>query len=142
MKRLLLPLQAGLAFSYEVNANVDPKVAEMCLKAADFKGCVGTMSGGSVQKRMIIDQGVSLSERNSCPYGYEYIEGGYCREVVCTHNGYVNAEIISGKLWKCIAYWGEQLMLQLGNQTRVQNKSTCPQGEPKIRWNSTFDVPI
>ena len=141
MKRLLLPLLAALAFPYGVNANVDPKVVEMCMKAVDFKGCVETMSGGPVQKRMIIDQGVSLSEGNSCPYGYAYIGGGYCREVVCTHKGYANAEIIAGKLWKCKAYWGEQLMLRLGDQTRVQNKSTCPQGEPKIGWNSTCDAP-
>jgi hypothetical protein len=69
-KRFLIPLLAAIAFPYGVNANVDPKVAEMCMKAVDFKGCVETMSGGSFQKRMIIDQGVSLSEGNSCPYGY------------------------------------------------------------------------
>ena len=32
-------------------------------------------------------------------------------------------------------------MLRLVDQTRVQNKSTCPQGEPKIGWNSSCDAP-
>ena len=40
MKRLLLPLLAALALPTAVNANVDPQVNEMCLKAADYKGCV------------------------------------------------------------------------------------------------------
>ena len=45
MKRLLLPLLAALALPTAVNANVDPKIAEFCMKAADFSGCVETMSG-------------------------------------------------------------------------------------------------
>ena len=45
MKRLLLPLLAALSFPTAVNANVDPKVAEMCMKAVDFQGCVNAMTG-------------------------------------------------------------------------------------------------
>ena len=44
MKRLLLPLLAALALPTAVNANVDPKVAEICMKAVDFQGCVNAMS--------------------------------------------------------------------------------------------------
>ena len=40
MKRFLIPLLAALVLPTEVNANVDPAVNEMCMKAADFKGCV------------------------------------------------------------------------------------------------------
>ena len=47
MKRLLLPLLAVLALPNAVNANVDPKVAEICMKAVDFQGCVNAMSGKS-----------------------------------------------------------------------------------------------
>ncbi len=46
MKRLLIPLLTALVLPTAVNANVDPKVAEMCMKAVDFKGCVESMSGG------------------------------------------------------------------------------------------------
>ena len=45
MKRLLLPLLAALALPNAVNANVDPKVAEICMKAVDFQGCVKAMGG-------------------------------------------------------------------------------------------------
>ena len=45
MKRLLIPLLAALALPTAVNANVDPKVAEMCMKAVDFQGCVNAMTG-------------------------------------------------------------------------------------------------
>ena len=45
MKRLLIPLLAALALPTAVNANVDPKVAEMCMKAVDFQGCVKAFSG-------------------------------------------------------------------------------------------------
>ena len=40
MKRLLLPLLTALALPTAVNANVDPQVNEMCMKATDYKGCV------------------------------------------------------------------------------------------------------
>ena len=45
MKKLLIPLLAALALPTGVNANVDPKVAEMCMKAVDFQGCVAAMTG-------------------------------------------------------------------------------------------------
>ena len=45
MKRLLIPLLTAIALPTAVNANVDPKVAEMCMKAVDFQGCVAAMTG-------------------------------------------------------------------------------------------------
>ena len=45
MKRFLIPLLAALALPNAVNANIDPKVAEICMKATDFQGCVKSMSG-------------------------------------------------------------------------------------------------
>ena len=48
MKRFIFPLLTALALPITVNANVDPKVAEICMKATDFQGCVKSMS---VQKR-------------------------------------------------------------------------------------------
>ena len=37
MKRLLLTLLAAIALPTAVNANIDPKVAEMCMKAIEFQ---------------------------------------------------------------------------------------------------------
>jgi hypothetical protein len=48
MKRLPLPLLATLALPTAVNANIDPKVAEICMKAPDFKGCIEGMSRGEI----------------------------------------------------------------------------------------------
>ena len=45
LKRLLLTLIAALTLPTAVNANVDPEVAEMCMKAVDFQGCVNAMTG-------------------------------------------------------------------------------------------------
>ena len=40
MRKLLISFLAAFALPTAVNANVDPQVNEMCLKAADYKGCV------------------------------------------------------------------------------------------------------
>ena len=45
MKRLAVTLLAFISFPSIANANLDPKIAEMCMKASDFKGCVESMSG-------------------------------------------------------------------------------------------------
>ncbi len=45
MKKIFFLLVACIALPTTIQANVDPKVAEICMKAADFKGCVESMSG-------------------------------------------------------------------------------------------------
>ena len=45
MKRFFIPLLAALALPTAVNANLDFKIAEICMKATDFQGCVKSMSG-------------------------------------------------------------------------------------------------
>jgi len=45
----LLPLV--ILVSTPAFANVDPKIAEFCLKATDFAGCVQTMTGGLPPKQ-------------------------------------------------------------------------------------------
>ena len=44
--RLLFGAMAGLIVGLPAIAQVDPKIAEMCMKAQDFSGCVQTMTGG------------------------------------------------------------------------------------------------
>ena len=60
MRKLLIPLLAALSLPSAVNANIDPEVHKLCLPAADYAGCVKTMTGNSNQNRVIMDQGVSL----------------------------------------------------------------------------------
>ena len=45
MKRFLIPCLAALALPTLVKANVDPKIAEICMKVTDFQGCVKSMTG-------------------------------------------------------------------------------------------------
>ena len=87
MKRLLLsplilPLLLGL--SSPVQANIDPKVREACLPAADFLGCVKayTTKPTDMPSMRIFEGGVELSG-NRCPEGMAYVGGGTCREVQC-----------------------------------------------------------
>ena len=68
MKRLLLPLLAALALPTAINANVDPKVAEICMKAVDFQGCVNAMTGVNkrlTKKEELIDEIRKLPSRIS-----------------------------------------------------------------------------
>ena len=70
MKRLLLPLLAALALPTAINANVDPKVAEFCMKAADFQGCVNAMtkpktpaSNLTASEQKLLDEIIKLPNR-------------------------------------------------------------------------------
>ena len=49
MKRLIIPFLSFLALPSVIQANIDPKVAEMCMKAIDFEGCVKIMSGQKIK---------------------------------------------------------------------------------------------
>ena len=40
MKRLIIPLVSCIAFPKAIQANIDSKFAEICMKAADFEGCI------------------------------------------------------------------------------------------------------
>ena len=87
MKRSLLILIASIALPNAAYANVSLEVHKLCLPAADYAGCVKTMTGNSGQNRVIMDQGVSLSEGNACPEGYAYKGGGTCQKVECYGSG-------------------------------------------------------
>ena len=50
MKRLIIPFLSLLALPSAIQANIDPKVAEMCMKATDFEGCVKSMSDQTNKK--------------------------------------------------------------------------------------------
>ena len=45
MKSFLIPFLTALALPAVVNANIDPKISEICTQAIDFEGCMKRMSG-------------------------------------------------------------------------------------------------
>lgn len=51
MRRLLVTLAALSAGTALAQGKVDPKIAEFCMKATDFAGCVQTMTGGLPPKQ-------------------------------------------------------------------------------------------
>ena len=45
MKKFFIPFLSFLALPSAIHANIDPKVAEKCMQASDFQGCVEIMAG-------------------------------------------------------------------------------------------------
>ena len=45
MKKFFIPFLSFLALPSAIHANIDPKVAEKCMQASDFQGCVKIMTG-------------------------------------------------------------------------------------------------
>ena len=125
-------------------AIIDPKVAEFCLKAHDFQGCVKSMSGDSSGStttiRQIQQKGADIAEGNQCPSGFAYIGGGNCRNVICSAGtGRGHDYRLAGKGWECkktLGIFGEELELD-GEIVRASFNKSCPDGEPGIGFNST-----
>ena len=134
MKRLLLaPLL--LALSSPVQAEIDPKVREACLPAADFLGCVKayTTKPSDIPSLRVI-QGKTELTGNSCPNGHAYAGAGYCRRIICNGNRFRSHPDLRYKPWKCRTFfmvdWGDQSLKAV-----VDPK--CPDREPIIGTQSS-----
>ena len=79
---LILNLLVGLI--PVAQAEVDPKIHNMCLQAQDYLGCVKaqTTKPTEIQNLRLI-QGKTELTGNSCPQGYGYSGAGYCTNVIC-----------------------------------------------------------
>jgi len=150
--RLLLLSTLILAPAF---ANVDPKIAEFCLKAQDFQGCVKSMSGDSSGStttiRQIQQRGADIAEGNQCPEGYAYLGGGNCREVQCRYGKSATGGHdyrLAGKKtsygsdrWSCETKFIYRGSLRFSeSETRAYNNPNCPLGEPEVGYNSTCDT--
>ena len=144
LKRLLLPLLAALALPTAVNAEkIDQEIAEFCLKATDFAGCIKTMSKGTDNKKIVPNEIISGDGEspivNSCPEGNAYVGNGLCRKVECIypmdhfkaakgHN-----QIVAGKSdWSCKKKFIRGVgLLTLGSEfTKATVNDLCPNSEP------------
>jgi len=66
VRRLLVGLAVLSAGSAIAQGQVDPKIAEFCMKAQDFAGCVQTMTGGLPPKqKMDAEEGLRTWTRES-----------------------------------------------------------------------------
>ena len=124
---LLLPLFISL--TSPAQSEIDPKVREACLPAADFLGCVKayTTESTDIQNLRVI-QGKTELTGNSCPSGFGYSGAGYCTNVICADRFRAHPDL-RGKAWKgCIFYsswWGNKVIKAV-----VDPK--CPLTEPII----------
>ena len=147
MKRLLLPLIATLAFPTAVNAEVDPEVHSICLKASDYAGCVKVQTEGiAAPTRMIIQEGASISEGNACPDSHAYVGNGYCQRVFCDIGGARlfasgHDRRLGGKGWVCKPRWdfaGGSLKFSTDSPAvRTSFDKRCPSEQPEIGRNNS-----
>lgn len=151
MKQIIKSAATALiaaSITLPVSANIDPKIAEFCLKAQDFQGCVKSMSGDSsgstTTVRQIQQKGADLAEGNQCPAGFAYIGGGNCQEVKCRDNGGGGNDYrLAGKEWACkkvLGIFGTELVLE-GDIVRASINNNCPSKEPAIGYNSSCSSP-
>ena len=153
MKSLLTFAALGAVLSSVLTAQaaeVDPKIHKLCIEAKDYAGCVRAMKGEDAPVMRVIQ--TQSSDGNQCPSGSAYMGGGNCQQVQCeyTNVGAVRAlghdSLIAGKkdkngkdVWGCPSkiFLGRGRLRLTGAVLRTTKNSECPEGEPKLGFNST-----
>ena len=134
-----------------VNAvEVEPKIHKLCTEAKDYAGCVRAMKGEDAPVMRVIQ--TQSSDGNQCPSGSAYMGGGNCQQVQCEYTtvGAVRAlghdSLIAGKkdkngkdVWGCPfkIFLGRGRLRLTGAVLRTTKNPECPEGEPKLGFNST-----
>ena len=137
MKRfLLLALTAGILSPIAAKAEIDPKVREACLPAADFLGCVKayTTQPRDIPSLRVIQDKSQLTG-NSCPSGTAYSGAGYCTRVVCRDRWTTEPDLRNKQNWKCDfplfkVQWGAATL-------KATYDRKCPNREPIIGTQSS-----
>ena len=113
-------------------AQVDPKIAEFCLKAQDFQGCVNSMTGKAPEKqetKITVDMDKIRTTGNFCPSSYGYVGAGYCEKIICRVNYSGHDYRLGGKGWSC----GRGYTMQFdGSPIRATTNEQCPMEEPEL----------
>lgn len=117
--------------------DVAPEIHELCIQAADYRGCVEAQ------------QGTPEYIGNRCPSNHAYIGDGKCQRVYCDWVGLGGGHhepLVAGKsTWRCgnnYNFWKDELqvgLLRLGATVDVQETSACPAVPPKIGWKSSCE---
>ena len=122
-----------LGFFSPVKAEVDSKVAEFCLRAKDFEGCVRSMSSKSsdMPSMRIIEGGVELSG-NSCPNDFVYVGAGSCRNYIL--NTRTRLTIDGVGIWRAghVSKPRWNYYYKLGEVTKAIYDPKCPDKEPYL----------
>ena len=132
-------LLAG-ALPVSAAGEVAAEIHELCIKAADYRGCVEAQKGATEYVG------------NKCLDGYAYTGNGNCQKVDCLYTWWGRVEsidrqhdsLVAGKsTWKCPTKmsWGiiRTGVMQLGAVSPITSSEECPPVEPKIGWNSSCE---
>lgn len=116
---------------------VAPEIHELCIKAADYRGCVEAQAGEPEYLG------------NKCPSGHAYTGDGKCQRVYCDWVGLGGGHhepLVAGKsTWRCgnnYNFWKDELqvgILRLGATVDVKQVDSCPSVAPKLGWNSSCE---
>ena len=133
MRHIALAIAAAaFAVQAPIKAQVDPKIAEFCLKAQDFQGCVNSMTGKSSdnkETKVTVDLDKIRTTGNFCPSSYGYVGAGYCERIICVVNYSGHDYRLGGKGWSCKG--GNTLQFD-GTPLRATTDERCPLEEPEI----------
>ncbi len=143
MRQIILAILSLFLIPNEVAARPSQKIINQCMKATDFQGCVNVMtdkSGTESEKKITVDIDMIRTTGNSCPKGWGYIGGGYCRDVICASD-YYNHSDLGGKGWGCSAnVLGGRGGLQWdGEAVRSTVDKGCPMEEPEVGRNNSCE---
>ena len=140
MKILLAPFLLAVSLPAFAAGDVAPEIHDLCIKAADYRGCVEAQKG----KPEYLG--------NKCPTGYAYMGSGNCQKVDCKYKWWARLETIESKhepliagksTWKCPSkfVWGtiHTGVMGLGAISPITQSKDCPSVEPKIGWNSSCE---
>ena len=140
MKLLFAPLLLAVSLPAFAAGDVAPEIHALCIKAADYRGCIEAQKGTPEYLG------------NKCPTGYAYMGSGNCQKVDCVYTWWGRMEaldrnhdpLIAGKsTWKCPtkASWGliRTGVMSLGAISPINQSKECPSVEPKIGWNSSCE---
>ena len=76
MKCLLLPLLAAIALPTAVNANIDPRINEICMGGDDFKGCI------DLNNEIVTLPKCNSSRKYNCTGELRYTNAYYVGEIL------------------------------------------------------------
>ena len=139
MIRTSLSTLALIAGAMPVSAagEVAPEIHQLCVQAADYRGCVETQAGTPEYLG------------NKCPENYAYVGEGKCQRVYCDWVGLGGGHhepLVAGKsTWRCgnnYNFWKDELqvgILRLGATAKVEQTSDCPSIAPQEGWNSSCE---
>ena len=158
MKNLVATILIGSIFipSATMAQGIKSEHHEMCLKAADYLGCIKAMTAADSPLEATTTININQTNRpgllsetgNECPVGFAYAGAGQCRAVICVGNGIFgrNDPALGGKGHSCAGgagalrqgiFFGRGTLAWGNNYVPASINPNCPLVEPGFGWRSS-----